>query len=544
MSEQKTNIRVVRDAGDAADARLPDAGDTPEQTAPGTPGPDAAAQPSPGAVPGDPADAAPAGATDETADEAADEAADGAPDKARAKTARKAKSPAGKTPEADPGQGADTTTDPSVAPGKTKPKKGAGSKGAKGGSAGTAAKGNGAPEDGGAAARPGAKDKVRPAPPVRPVAPPAKIRSRHWGILFGLLLLVAVPIVAATWYVYERAVDQYASTVGFTVRSEDVSSAVDILGGLGTALGGGGGGSSDSDILYEFIRSQELVTQVDARLDLRSLYSRHFDEDPIFGFDPAGSIEDLTDYWQRMVRISYDANSGLMELRVLAFAPGDAQAIATGIVTASSEMINDLSAIARNDSMHHAVQELDSAVEELKDARQRVTAYRSRTQIVDPGADIRAQMGLLSSLQEQLGRELISLDLLRGETRKSDPRIVQGERRVAAIEARIQDERRKFGVGGAAAGGRDYASLIEEYERLTVDLEFAERKYTSALTGFDTARADAQRQSRYLAAYLRPTLAETAEHPRRMLLTGLVGLFLFLAWATLSLTGYALRDRR
>lgn len=378
---------------------------------------------------------------------------------------------------------------------------------------------------------------------VRPVASPARVKRRHWGLLAAFVLMVIIPVLVASWYLNERAADQYASTVAFTVRSEDISSAVDILGGLGTALGGGGGGSSDTDILYEFIRSQELVAAVDARLDLREIYSRHYRADPVFGFDPTGTIEDLTSYWSRVVRISYDANSGLMELRVLAITPDEAKAIAEAIYDESTRMINDLSAIAREDATRYAQEDLDRAVERLKEAREALTAFRIENQIVDVNADIQGQMGLLNTLQSQLAEALIELDLLQNTARDSDPRVEQAERRIEVIEARIEEERQKFGSGGTGPNGENYATTVAEFERLSVDREFAEQGYVAALSAFDGARAEANRQSRYLASYIAPTLAERPEFPQRGLLVALVAAFAFLIWAILSLIYYSLRDK-
>jgi capsular polysaccharide transport system permease protein len=375
-----------------------------------------------------------------------------------------------------------------------------------------------------------------------PVARPARMMPRHRGILATFGLVVCLPVLATASYLYLVAADQYASTTGFTVRSEDISSAVDILGGLGGSLGGSG--SRDSDILYEFIRSQELVALVDARVDLRRLYSRHVDSDPLMGFSPDGTIEDLTSYWQRMVRISYDAGAGLMELRVLAFEPDEAKAIADAIFDESSKMINALSAIAREDATRYAREDLDTAVERLKHAREALTAFRIQHQIVDPAADIQGQMGLLNTLQGQLAEALIELDLLTGTTRDDDPRLTQTKRRIEVIEARIADERRKFGAGGQGPGGENYAVTVADFERLTVDRQFAERGYTAAQAAYDGAIAEANRQSRYLAAYIRPTLAEKSEFPQRGLTVGLVALFSFLAWAIMALIYYSLRDRR
>lgn len=378
---------------------------------------------------------------------------------------------------------------------------------------------------------------------IRPVAKPARARRRHWGLLFAFLIMVAGPIGASAWYLYERAEDQFASTLGFTVRSEDISSAADILGGLGATLGGGSGGGSDTDILYEFIRSQEMVNLVDARLDLRGIYSRHAATDPVFSFAPGGMIEDLTDYWRRMVRVSYDAGSGLMELRVLAFAPTEAKAIAEAIYDESTSMINELSAIARADATRYAAEDLDLAVERLKQSREALTAFRVANQIVDLSADIQGQMGLLNTLQAQLAEALIELDLLAPNARAGDPRVEQAERRIEVIQTRITEERLKFGGGSLSDDGTSYADTIAEFERLSVDREFAEQAYVVALSSFDGARAEANRQSRYLAAYIQPTLAEKAEFPQREVLLALVALFSLLIWTILTLIFYALRDR-
>jgi capsular polysaccharide transport system permease protein len=351
-----------------------------------------------------------------------------------------------------------------------------------------------------------------------------------------------LPVVLTALYLWIVARDQYASTVAFTVQREEAQSPVDILGGL-TSLSGST--SSDSDILFEYIQSQEVVAAVDRRFDLRTLYARGYWTDPVFHLAPGATIEELLAYWRRMVHISYAPGTGLISVEVKAFAPEEAQAIAQMIFDESSAMINRLSAIARDDAIRYARDDLDAAVAQLKTARQAMTTFRSRTQIVDPGADIQAQMGLLSTLQQQLGAELINYDLLRQTTRADDPRVTQSDQRITAIRERIRQERAKFGAGGAIDGdGEDYAGLIAEYETLSVDLEFAQQKYGAALTNFDSALASAQRQSRYLAAYVSPTLAESAEYPRRLLLLGVVALILLGSWAVGVLVFYSLRDRR
>ena len=389
------------------------------------------------------------------------------------------------------------------------------------------------------------KQKLRDAknaPPivVTEVAPRAEMKPRHFGVLFSFLIFVILPSAGVMWYLQERAADQFASFVGFSVHSEDTSAVTDVLGG---SIDLGGGGSKDTDILYEFIQSQQLVASVDAKLDLHALYSKP-QNDPVFTFEQDGTIEDLRDYWSRMVQIYYDTDTQLIELRVQAFTSEDAYNIAQEIFTQSSEMINQLSAIAREDTIRYAREELTKAQAQLKAARQALTRFRNETKIVDPTADVQGQMGLLNTLQQQLAAALIEQDLLVDIARANDPRLEQAARKIVVIRKRINEERETFGISGEGGNSAEFNALLSQFEALTVEREFAEKAWLAARSAYDGAIIEANRQSRYLASYVGPTRAERAEYPERIMFWLLTTLALFLAWAILTLIGYSIKDRR
>ena len=380
--------------------------------------------------------------------------------------------------------------------------------------------------------------------PQRPVARPARMRRRHWGLVFSFILMVALPLGGTGFYLWGISKDQYGSIAGFTVRKDEGGSASELLGDL-TQLTGGQG-SADGDILYEFILSQALVQAVDDELGLRAHYSQYWEEDPVFSLWPESSIEALEWYWQRIVRVSYDQGTGLIELHTLAFTPEMAQTLTATIVGKSQEMINALNAQARDDALRYALQDLEGAVEQLKDAREALTAFRTRTQIVDPVADIQGRLGVMNNLQQQLAEALIDLDLLLSNSRTTlDPRISQAHTRVEVIRTRIANERESFATGTTENGSLDenYPALIAEFEGLSVDREYAEESYRAALTALTVTRAQAARQSRYLATYVQPTLAQTSEFPQRYSIFGLAALFLLLSWSVMALIYYSIRDR-
>ena len=114
------------------------------------------------------------------------------------------------------------------------------------------------PSEQGAAPKTGPGPNVVQAPspktPVRPPAKPARLRLRHVIIVLSFVLWVVLPVAVSGWYLYTVARDQYASHVGFSVRTEEIGSAIELLGGI-TELSGSS--SSDTDILYEFIQSPQ-----------------------------------------------------------------------------------------------------------------------------------------------------------------------------------------------------------------------------------------------------------------------------------------------
>ncbi|MBJ3764348.1 sugar transporter [Maribius pontilimi] len=378
---------------------------------------------------------------------------------------------------------------------------------------------------------------------MHPVARPAQMRRRHWGIVYSFLGIVVGPLLATIIYLWIFAVDQYSSVTGFTIRQEESGGASEILGGLSALTGSSA--SSDADILYEFIQSQDMVRGVDDALDLVTHYTGPFPRDPIFALWPDPTIEALQEHWQRKVRITFNQSTGLIEVRSLAFAPQTAHAINEEIVARSQDMINDLNLQSREDAMRYARADLDEALLRLKTAREALTSFRTRTQIVDPSADIQGRMGVMNNLQQQLAEALIEYDLLQQTTSEGDPRLRQAQQRITVIRARIADERQSFATedNSADPDGEDYPTLIAEYEGLIVDREFAEETYRAALAALDVARAKASRQSRYLATYIPPTLPEMSEYPQRLVLTGIAGGFLVLLWSVLALVYYSIRDR-
>ena len=385
---------------------------------------------------------------------------------------------------------------------------------------------------------------VRPAKPLAPPAPaakPAHIRRRHVGLVLGFLGLVVTPTLLVALYLAVIAQDKFASTTAFTVRQAESGATAELMGGLSQILGTSASGHAE--LLFDYVQSQQIVEAIDGHLDLRTHYAQAWPDDPVFSIWPDAMIEDLHWFWQRMVRISLDRASGLIMAEVRANDPATARKIAQLLVSESEAMINRLNASARRDAMLNAESDLRQAQERLRRAREAVVQFRARTRILDPEADIQGRMGVVNNLQQQLATALVDFDLLSQTTDINDPRLRQISRRIDVIRNRIEEERESFAAQEGTGSKTDYPQLLTQYESLRVDQEFAERTYLAALTGFDAARSNAERQQLYLATFIDPTLAQQARYPRVGVSIALTLFFAVMTWSILALVYYSLRDR-
>lgn len=375
-------------------------------------------------------------------------------------------------------------------------------------------------------------------PPLRPATQPA---AHHRGMALALVLCVVLPVVLVSAYLAVAAQDQYASRAGLTIRQDDSASASDLLGGMSQLLGGSGG--SHADLLFEYLHSQEIVIQVDAELDLRAHFSQAWPGDPLFALPPEGSIDQLVRFWQRILRVSFDRNTGLLLVEARANDAQYARALIRSIVAASEAMINQLNQQARRDRMRLAEADLEQSIERLRNAREALAEFRARTRIVDPEADLQGRMGVLNNLQQKLAEALVDHDLLALITDANDPRLRQSARRVEVIRARIAEERATFASQDKSVSGSDYPRLIAQFESLLVEQDIAEQGYGAALRALDLARSNAERQSLFVALFIPPTLSQEPAYPQRLFLIGMTALFSLLIWAFGALAFYSLRDR-
>ena len=370
------------------------------------------------------------------------------------------------------------------------------------------------------------------------IAGPARMEKRHFNVLYSFVFAVIMPMLLSAIYLWGFAKDQYLTSMSFSVRTESLQSASDLLGGLSSITGST---SSDVDILAQFIASNNLIQIVDADIDLREAFSAAWPRDFIFAYNPSGQSEDLQEYWNNIVQTQ--SENGIMTLSVRSYNPQTSHKITTAIYEASRDLINRLSDEAHADATRFSRDELLVGEERLSAAREAMTNFRLEAKIVDPNVTLQVQMGVLTQLQAQLAEGLVQMKILSRSVSDTDPRLREANRTISALQEQIEIEEYKFSRGGDGPGGDDYATLFANYERLTSDLLFAEQAYHIAQLAYSSALAEAKRTASYLVAHIQPTLAEKSLYPKRLTQLMVMGLFVLLLWSVGVLIYYSIRDR-
>jgi capsular polysaccharide transport system permease protein len=372
--------------------------------------------------------------------------------------------------------------------------------------------------------------------------PVPRVQRPSW-LMWSMIACVALPTLIAALYYLLIAADQYSSEGRFAIRTSESTPATadssSVMASLG--LGASTPTTADSYIVVEYLQSRRLVEDLQARLDLRKIFSSP-EADWYARLDPDVSIEKLVSYWNGMTEAYFDSMTGIVQFEAKAFNAADAQRIAAAALESAEKLINGLSKRARDDTVQFAKDDLGRAELRLKFARKAIREFRDRQKQIDPTALAASRLSVVASLESQLATEQATRAMVNTFLNDNAPSVRLMENKIDALRNRIKEERSKLGTTSGAEGGEVMSTVIAEYEELATDREFAETLYKSSLSSLEAARMAAERQMRYVASFVEPKRAEDAQYPERFKNILLVFLATGLAWVIGVLIFYGVRD--
>jgi capsular polysaccharide transport system permease protein len=362
-----------------------------------------------------------------------------------------------------------------------------------------------------------------------------KNRSRR--LVRRLALFVLLPTALATAYYAGVASAQFESYSSFTVQSSELRPALGMDGLLAT-LGSVSGAGHDALVVRDYITSRDML----ARLDREQGFIGHYKDrrqDFFSRLSGDASFEDAYEYFSSKVHADYDQVSGMITIRVRAFSAEKASKLTASILTYSEEMVNKLSERERRDRTAYAEAEVKKAEERLTRARKEIVALQQKHADFNPLQTATATMTVRTELEGELAKARAELMQLKSFMNETAPQVLAANEKVKSLSAQVSGESRRL-VDPKNAGGLN--TSFADFEEAMVEKEFAQKAYESAMATLEMARADADRQHRYVATIATPSKPDESTYPHRTRAVVAAFVLCFLIWGIGTMVVAAVRE--
>jgi capsular polysaccharide transport system permease protein len=357
---------------------------------------------------------------------------------------------------------------------------------------------------------------------------------RHW--LF--VVMVLAPTLSAIVYYGLIASEVYVSESRFLVRNSQQQSSSGIVGALLQGTGLGGHGENDTSSVHDYILSRDALKELDEKLDLRKSFSSPdidlLDRFPVFSW--SRSFEKFYVYYGKHVGIESDSASSISVLTVRAFTAEDAYKINRALLDISERLVNTLNDRSRRDLIDFADHEVKIASDKAKDAAIALFTYRNSHAVFEPDKQAMFQLESVGKIQQELvitETELVQLKKLSPD----NPQIGALTDRAEALRNTIASEASKV----TSANG-SFSARATDFERLALDVQFADKQLGFALAGLESARAEALQKQIYIETLVQPNLPDKATQPKRIRSMFTILIISLFGWAIASILIASIRE--
>jgi capsular polysaccharide transport system permease protein len=185
-----------------------------------------------------------------------------------------------------------------------------------------------------------------------------------------------------------------------------------------------------------------------------------------------------------------------------------------------------------------ATTQVEAAEKKATAAALALSSYRNEKGVIDPERQSTIQLQQIARLQDELVESKAALNQL-VLLAKDNPQIASLKSRISTLEGEISAESNRV-----AGGDRSLADKAAEYERLSLERDFASKQLSVALASLEQAHNDAQRKQLYIERIVQPSSPDIAVEPKRLrgiaatLIVGLV------AWGVLTILIAGIKEHR
>jgi len=228
-------------------------------------------------------------------------------------------------------------------------------------------------------------------------------------------------------------------------------------------------------------------------------------------------------------------------MEVIAADPQTSAEYSRRLIDYAEERVDNLTQRLRGDQMADARASFDEAEAKMLAAQNRVLELQERLGVLDPAAESGSVMGQITTFETQLREKQIERQSILANRRPNQARLAGVEGEIQRLQAVVDDLRSQMTDGSGSAAS--LARVSAELRIAETDLATRTTLMQQALQQLETARLEANRQTRYLSLGVTPVAPDEPSYPRAFENTLLAFLVFAGLYLLLSLTASILREQ-
>jgi capsular polysaccharide transport system permease protein len=366
----------------------------------------------------------------------------------------------------------------------------------------------------------------------------ARRRRRKSVLLFARLsVFVLLPTFLAALYFYAIATPMYAAKTQFVIQQAESPSA----GGMGGLFSSTPMATAQDSIAVQGYLQSQVAMQ---RLEADNGFREHFSSDEIDVIQripPDASESAVYKLYKKIIRISYDPTEGVVKMEVTAADPQKAVEYSNALIGYAEEQVDQMTQRLREDQMKGARESYEDAEKKYQEANIRLVELQERFKILSSEAEIGLITSQIGQLETQLTQDQLSLAQMESNQNPNKARMDPLKRRIDTLQVQIAELRGKL-----TDQGQDGVSLAQVQSDLLVaqsDAQTRQLLLAQSLQAMETARVEANRQTRYLSVAVAPVAPDEAAYPRAFENTLVVMLIFAGIYLMVSMTVAILREQ-
>ncbi|WP_213994634.1 chain-length determining protein [Arsukibacterium sp.] len=340
----------------------------------------------------------------------------------------------------------------------------------------------------------------------------------------------------AIFYWSILATDRYVSQTHIVLQSPEISPV-----GLNvSALLSGTSGSGDLLLLKDHLESVDMLQKLQQTLDIRS----HYANGDIDYWSRLSSsdveLEKLYDYIQNRIEIHFDDYASVLRIKVQAYSPDMAHAIAQTLLNEGELHMNQMGQRLAAEQVAFIEEQVATLEQRLYSIREELITFQNEQGMVSPTGTVQSFFAIVSQLQGQLSLLEARKSSAASFQSAASPEIIRLNSEINALRQQIETEKQKM----ATTSGDSLNRISAEYQTLELKAQFALELYSNALLTLESTRVEAARKLKQVSILQQPTQAEFSTEPKRLYNIAVFTFFALFLAAISHLTRSIIRDHR